>query len=133
MDLLKFIKDTSGFKREKSDSRFNKTYVNTGMIIPGYTYKSRKPLINMYVDQSPSWDDSDIEMGAKVISSIMSYKNNGNIDLNIYYFSNIKVPSTSVKEARSGNGTTGTPIVNHINKTKPQNVIIMTDGDIYDI
>lgn len=129
--LNRFIKDETARARNSSWAHINKKYVNSGLLRPGASYSARGdvPLINVYFDQSGSWDAKKIETGKQAIATLIKYQTRGEIKVNLYYF-DTKVSSS---DSGLGGGTNGQPIINHIKQTKPNNVIILTDGDIKDI
>ena len=113
-------------------TRFNKKYANTGLIRPGSSRLSQNkvPLINVYFDRSGSWNDAKTKDGERAIASLNDYVRKGQIKINLYYFSN-NVHSDR-RAAENEGGTEGQPILDHIEATKPDNVIVMTDSDISD-
>lgn len=129
--LNRFIKDSTARARNASWAHINKKYVNSGLLRPGSSYSSRGdvPLINVYFDQSGSWDVNKIETGKQAVATLYKYQTRGEIKVNLYYF-DTKVKSEPVG---LGGGTKGRPVIEHISQTKPNNVIILTDGDITDI
>lgn len=128
--LNKFIKNEVGEVKEKKWSRINKKYAGTGTIKPGISkHASGKiPLINVYYDRSGSWDASMTAVGDSAISTLSNYVRKGQIKIHIYYF-NTEIHTT---DPGGSGGTRGTPILNHIKETRPDNVIVMTDDDIRD-
>ena len=64
----------------------------------------------------------------KAIETLNQYVRDGDIEIRVYYFAD-KVGS---ERGKVGGGTRGTPILDHIEQTKPTNVIVITDGDIGD-
>ena len=52
----------------------------------------------------------------------------GDIHIELYYFAD----RISDSRNNAGGGTRGTPILDHIEQTKPTNVIVITDADISD-
>jgi hypothetical protein len=131
--LNKFIAKETAVGRSPTWKRFNKTYANSPIIKPGRTRgeKGKIPLINVYFDRSGSWDDAKTASGMQAIGTLNKYVQRGEIKIEIYYFSNNVHKSKSAAEAEGS--TYGQPIMDHINQTKPDNVIIMTDSDISDI
>ena len=129
--LNKFIKNEVQFNRESTWRKYNKKYGEIGVLRPGKTnVMSPVPLINVYVDRSGSWDASKTEEGIKAIATLNKYVRQGLVKLKLYYFSNNV--HQEEQDAINEGGTDGQPILNHIAKTKPTNVIIMTDSDISD-
>ena len=129
--LNKFIKNEVQFNRESTWRKYNKKYGEIGVLRPGKTnVMSPVPLINVYVDRSGSWDASKTEEGIKAIATLNKYVRQGLIKVKLYYFS--EEVHQEEQDAINEGGTEGQPILNHIAKTKPTNVIIMTDSDIDD-
>ena len=133
MSLNKFLKNYLSDDRSRSWRRFDKSTAATGLMRKGWSTVDDKPipLFNVYVDQSGSWSDEDVRKAKSIIAVLYRYEREHKLKLQIYYFSTFV--SSSEEEAREGGGTAGTPIINHIIKTNPQNVIIITDGDISDV
>lgn len=128
--LTKFIRDELARGRQDSWSHINKKYVYSGLLRPGSTWqgKNKVPLINVYFDRSGSWTSEKTEKGAQAIATLNRYVTRGEIKLKLYYF-NTKVMDT---DPGGHGGTAGQPILDHIQQTKPNNVIILTDSDIGD-
>ena len=128
--LNKFIKNELVFTREGTWKKFNKTYANSPIIRRGLASmeSQNKPSINVYFDHSSSWDAEKIKVGMDAIGILNNYVRRGEIIIRIYYFGN----RVSENPNDTGGGTEGTPILEHIQQTKPKNVIIMTDSDITD-
>ena len=129
--LTKFIRDELARGRQDSWSHINKKYVYSGLLRPGSTWqgKNNVPLINVYFDRSGSWTPEKTEKGAQAIATLNKYVTRGEIKLKLYYF-NTRVMDT---DPGGNGGTDGQPIMDHIQQTKPNNVIILTDSDIDDI
>lgn len=130
--LNQFIKKEVATGRGPSWSRINKKYIGTGLLKAGSSRlaSGHIPLINVYFDRSGSWDSNKTVKGAQAIATLNKYVNRGEIKINLYYFSN-NIHSNE-QDALSEGGTKGQPILNHIQATKPDNVIILTDSDISD-
>ena len=130
--LNNFIKNEVATGRGKSWSRINKKYSGTGLIRAGTSRlaSDKVPLINVYFDRSGSWDSQKSAKGAQAIATLNKYVTRGQIKINLYYFSN-NVHSIEQQALNEG-GTNGQPILDHIEATKPDNVIILTDSDIDD-
>lgn len=130
--LNNFIKNEIATGRGATWTRINKKYSGSGIIKPGSSrlQQTNVPLINVYFDRSGSWDSSKTAEGAKTISTLNKYVNQNKIKVNLYYFSN-NVHSEESAAIQEG-GTEGQPILEHIEATKPTNVIILTDSDISD-
>lgn len=117
-------------EQEETDSyaRENPTYADSEFILPGKLVKEEKhiPIINVYWDVSGSFQDPSKTQGAKnAIGTLNQYVRSGDIEIHVYYFAD-RVSSTPTG---AGGGTSAIPVVEHIQETKPDNVIIITDGD----
>ena len=125
-----FIKKEIGEVKEKSWSKINKKYAGTGTIKAGTSkHASGKiPVINVYFDRSGSWDADKTKVGEQAIASLNDYVRQHKLKINLFYF-NYEVFNSDVPGGRGYGGTYPGPVMNHINATKPDNVIIMTDGD----
>lgn len=131
LDLNNFIKQQTANYRGSTWTRFNKTSVRTGLIKPGITSYAQTdiPEINVYWDVSGSFSDPRKTEGARrAIATLQKYVRDKKIKIKTWYFAN-RVSST---EQNAGGGTEGQPILDHIQETKPANVIIITDSDISD-
>ena len=130
-DMNRFIRKATAHGRGDTWKRFSRKYQDSGIIRPGTSRLTNKhvPSINVYFDRSGSWDDAKIAVGMQAIGTLNNYVRKGEIKINLYYFAN-RVGSDP---DTVGGGTEGTPIMEHIERTKPDNVIIMTDSDIDDI
>ena len=133
--LNKFIKDETRKQRVSSWSALNRKYDRTGIVAPGrHTGKPDKknvPSVYVYFDRSGSFDDAKTKDAADAVAMLNFYKRKGLIKFELFYFACSVNPDKSVCEAEGG--TCGQPIMEHIKKYKPQNVIVMTDSDIGDI
>ena len=88
------------------------------------------PLINVYWDVSGSFPEGSPKTQAaeKAINVLKQYELNGDIVVSPWFFA-----TRVAKDRKSAGGSTnGRPIQEHIAQTKPDNVIIITDGDITD-
>ena len=131
LDLNNFIKKQTADYRGFTWTRFNKTAIMTGLIKPGVTSYAQKniPEINVYWDVSGSFSDPRKTEGARrAIATLQKYVRDKKIKIKTWYFAN-RVSST---EQNAGGGTEGQPILDHIQATKPTNVIVITDSDISD-
>ena len=87
------------------------------------------PSIDLYIDQSGSFDDRDIKRAKAAISSIVEFKRRGEIKLNIYYFAD-HVYSWP-EAARAEDGTMAWDyIIDNIIANGTKNVIIVSDRDL---
>lgn len=130
--LNRFIKNAIARGKHENWARINKKYVYSGLLKPGMSWNDRGkvPLINVYFDRSGSWDEGKTAQGRQAIATLNRYVTRGELKINLYYFSE-RVHGEEADAKREG-GTNGQPILDHIEQTKPDNVIIMTDSDISD-
>ena len=99
--------------------------------MPGKMTRDEKsiPLIHIYHDDSGSFKDERKTAAAfKAIESLNQYVRDGDIEIKLFYFAD----RVGTERGKVGGGTAGTPIIQHIEQTKPTNVIIITDTDIRD-
>lgn len=131
--LNNFIKNELAIGRGKTWTRMNKKYVGSGLIKAGSSRLASNyvPLINVYFDRSGSWDNPEkTKLGQQSIATLNKYVTRGELKINLYYFS--ENVHSNEQQALAEGGTYGQPILDHIKATKPDNVIILTDGDITD-
>ncbi len=131
LNLNRFIADQVGEMEDDSYARIHPSYEDSEFIMPGKLVREEKniPLINIYHDDSGSFKDEKKTAAAfKAIETLNQYVRDGDIEIKLWYFAD-KVGS---ERGKVGGGTYGTPIQDHIEATKPTNVIIITDTDITD-
>lgn len=129
--LNKFIASQIEEEEHETYARINPSYEDSEFIIPGKITTEHKyiPRVNVYWDVSGSFFDPRKTEGARrAIATVNQYVRNGDITVDMYYFSD----RVSNKRSDVGGGTLGTPIQDNIDQTKPDNVIIITDADISD-
>ena len=130
-----FIKNEVKDSKIRSYKKMNKTYnTNAGSSIIRQGRMKKKndkiPMINVYYDQSGSWGPSWVEMGNAAIATLNKYVEKKQLIIDVYYFAD-RISATDNSEEAIGRGTSaGDKIVAHINETRPDNVVIMTDSDI---
>lgn len=131
LNLNNFIANQIGEMEDDSYARIHPSYEDSEFIIPGKIIREEKnvPLINIYHDVSGSFSDERKTAAAfKAIETLNQYVRDGDIEIELYYFAD----RVSESKKNAGGGTYGTPIQEHIEATKPTNVIIITDSDISD-
>ena len=131
LDLNNFIKKQTDDYRDYTWTKFNNSALMVGLIKPGVTEYAEKniPEINVYWDVSGSFSSPAKTEGARrAIATLQKYVRDKKIKIKTWYFAN-RVSST---EQNAGGGTEGQPILDHIQATKPTNVIVITDSDISD-
>lgn len=112
-------------------SAINRRYSGTGVLRQGQRKNElpdkKIPIIDFYFDQSGSWDESDLEVGRKAVSTLADMDEKGQIKLNIFYFAD-DVSSTPIRGSTSG----WNKIVKNVIATQATNVVVMTDSDMQD-
>lgn len=94
-----------------------------------YEQRQEKPSIDFFFDVSGSWEDSDVELGKRFVSSLKEFVDRDELELNIYYFSD--VVGQDLNTVRNYGGTSAwTKILDTIKSNNAKNVVIMTDGDM---
>lgn len=90
-----------------------------------------KPVIHVIYDRSGSWFPPEkTRAGDSALHTIKKkYVDKGLITLEVFYCSSGPVTSNRAEADEGGDGLDGTAVIDHLNKTKPDNVIIMTDSD----
>ena len=69
-----------------------------------YEQRQEKPSIDFFFDVSGSWEDSDVELGKRFVASLKEFVDRGELELNIYYFSD--VVGQDLNTVRKWSGTT---------------------------
>jgi hypothetical protein len=89
-----------------------------------------KPIIEVFFDQSGSWDKRDIHVGRKAIKSIKTFEDMGEIVLMLRFFDD--VVTADEDDPRLGQGGTNAwpEILQEIKASNAKNVVIMTDHDM---
>ena len=130
--LNNFIKRAVATGRNTTWSRFNKKYDGSGILRPGISRRSanKVPDINVYFDVSGSFTSypEKIKQAEQAIGTLNKYVNRGEIKINLFYVTD-KVYSSRADAEKVGMGADGRAIIQHINATKPDNTIIITDSD----
>lgn len=129
VDLSSFIRKEVADERVDTWKRFSKKSYGTGIIKPGkVTRESGKvPAVAVYWDVSGSFDDPEKTEGARqAISLLDQYVRRGKIKTKTYYHAN-RVSDTIEGAGRSNDGQA---LLDHIEATRPDNVIIISDDNI---
>ena len=90
------------------------------------------PIVDVYFDVSGSWEEKHIRVGESAIASVKAFEDQGELKINIFYFSN-DVDNVSMQHCRDlyGTGTRGWPdVLQNLKATGAKNVLVMTDSDI---
>lgn len=132
LNLNRFIASQIEEYEDDSYARIHPSYEDSEFILPGKMWKEEKhiPKINVYWDVSGSFNDAAKTAGARqAIETLNKYVRDEQIVIDVFYF------AADVSDKKKGVntwGTNGTPILDHIEATNPDNVIVITDGDISD-
>ena len=131
LNLNRFIKNAVDAGEDYSYAKTNPSYSRYGFLMPTLNpMEGPVPSINVYHDVSFSFSDERKTTAAmQAIATLNKYVRKGEIIINVYYFSDEVYSS---RAAGLDKGTNGKPILDHIEATKPQNVIVITDSDITD-
>ena len=87
------------------------------------------PSVDLYIDQSASFDDRDIKRAKAAISNIAEFERRGEIKLNIYYFAD-HVYSWPEAARAEGGTLAWDDIIDNIIANNTKNVIIVSDRDL---
>ena len=129
--IEKFMRDTLGDAREYTWRRFNKNLVGTGLLGKGRgtSHNQKIPKLAVYFDQSASWGQDDVERGFRAISTLNEYVKRGQLKIEVYYFA-VDIHDTPEPARREGGTCRADKLLEDIAAKKPNNVVIMTDGDV---
>lgn len=132
ISLLNFVKKEVEDVEDYTYAKINPTYARDGFIIPALgNVEAKVPVINVYHDVSGSFSDPAKTEGAlRAIESIQQYVRQGLLKVNLYYVTDNVY---TYEEGKHGyGGASGEAIIRHVKKTKPDNVIVITDSDADD-
>ncbi|MBO5712290.1 MAG: hypothetical protein J6R47_05565 [Acholeplasmatales bacterium] len=132
LNLRKFVQKEIAVKKVKDYKYFNPLNHRLGndLIFKGKGKDPAKkiPQINVYWDVSWSFSDPAKTAAARsAINTLHQYEKRGDIKLNVYYHGN---NVSANKEEVENTGNNGDNVVKHIQRTNPDNVIVITDGDL---
>ena len=132
MDIRRFIARQVQDLRDRSWKKFDKNSSAFGIMKQGWTNtpNGKIPIINVYYDQSGSWGPDDIKVGDSMLAVLGEFEKKRQIKVNVFYFANHVSPDLNTVLQSRGTGA-GDEIMNHIRSTKPDNVVVMTDSDLY--
>lgn len=130
LNLNRFIKNAVEGGEDYSYAKTNPSYARHGFLMPTLNpMEGPVPSINVYHDVSGSfYDEAKTAAAMQAIATLNKYVRKGELKIDVYYFAD----NVSSDRNTAGSGTRGTPILNHIEATRPQNVIVITDSDISD-
>lgn len=128
LDLQRFIASQISYQRERTWDRPDPRYKRRGYLVQGSATKKEEniPVINVYWDTSGSFSNPAKTAAARAaIDSIQQYVKKGLIDIKVYYHSD------DVYDHPVSGGNDGDAVVRHIKATNPDNIIVITDGDLH--
>jgi len=133
VDLFRAVKSQISTAKQPEDTymRPNASYANSDYLMPGQDYPEKRniPVIDIYFDQSGSWDADDIQKGLDALASIRQFEIRKKVKVNLYYFADHL--HDNPRSARWEGGTSGfDEVLQNIKNTQADNVIIMSDSDI---
>lgn len=132
LNLRKFVQKEVAVKKVKDYKYFNPLNHRLGndLIFKGKGKDPAKhiPQINVYWDVSWSFSNPAKTAAARsAINTLHQYQKRGDIKLNVYYHGD---HVSANKEEVENTGNNGDNVVMHIRQTNPDNVIVITDGDL---
>jgi hypothetical protein len=89
-----------------------------------------KPIIEVFFDQSGSWDKRDVLVGRKAIKSIKTFEDMGEIVLKLRFFDDIVTADEDDPRLGQGGTNAWPEILQEIKASNVKNVVIMTDHDM---
>jgi hypothetical protein len=89
-----------------------------------------KPIIEVFFDQSGSWDKRDVLVGRKAIKSIKTFEDMGEIVLKLRFFDDIVTADEDDPRLGQGGTNAWPEILQEIKASNVKNVVIMTDSDM---
>lgn len=131
LSLARFVKNEVEEYTERTYRKLDLLQLRQGYYIPDdMVVEHEVPLINVYQDMSGSFrgQPKKVEGAYMAIDSLMKYVKKGMLKIKIYYVTERVFPAER-GEPNSWGGADGDAIVRHVNATKPQNVIVITDSD----
>lgn len=129
MALNRFIQNEIIMKREETYRKLDPRYEDSEFIMPGEmeTPSGHIPVINVYWDASGSFSPPQKTAAAKkAIETLNKYVRSGEIKMNVWYHG-VRISDTF---AGAGGGNRSNIVEEHILETRPDNVIVITDGDL---
>ena len=112
----------------------NRRHDGTDVVKPGNKWRqlpnTRIPVIDFYFDCSGSWTDDDLLKGDEALGKLAQLEKDGEIKINIFYFAD-RVHNSPDPARREGGTGAWNYIIDNIVLTKANNVVIMTDRDMY--
>lgn len=119
---------------EPTYAKVDRHHEDDDMAAPGYYVdeipEEEKPSVDVYIDQSGSWQDSDVRIALNAVAELLKFEDEELLDLNIFYFSEF-LSTDRAYARRHGRYECWDLIIEQIcAKPKTKNVVMITDHDI---
>lgn len=129
-DLLRCLGDQLKVSRHATDTfrKPNAKFAGTNLMVPVSTYEEKfeKPIINVYFDKSGSINDRALQIAVDALKELDIYRRRRMCEFHIYYFAD----NVTADPNKAQGSTEAFPVIlDHVKKTKANNVIIITDSD----
>ena len=132
LSLSSFVKKAISDTRDSTWKKINTVYARSSIVRPARARVEAKkiPLINVYFDRSGSFSGYPEKTRAaeEIIKLLNKYVKQGKLKVELYYGA-VHVHTDKEAAEREGGGMESGPVLEHIKKTKPDNVIVLTDSD----
>lgn len=108
-------------------------YSNTNIRVKGIQRHKEldeaKPHVVVYVDQSASFGERDVQVARKIVATVKEFQDSGEITMEVLYFADSI--SNDPRVVRGEGGTSALPkIISNIAASNTNNVVIISDGDM---
>lgn len=87
------------------------------------------PSIDIFIDQSGSWTEADLKIGATAVAAVREFELRGEIKLNLWFFSN-HVHETPDAARAEGGTDAWLEILQTLKGNGTKNAVIITDSDM---
>jgi hypothetical protein len=119
---------------EPTHAKVDRHHEDDDMASPGYYVdeipEEEKPSVDVYIDQSGSWQDSDVRIALNAVAELLKFEDEELLDLNIFYFSEFLSTDRAYARAHGRYECWDLIIEQICAKPKTKNVVMITDHDI---
>lgn len=119
---------------EPTYAKVDRHHEDDDMVSPGYYIdevpEEDKPSVDVYIDQSGSWSDSDVRIALNAVAELLKFEKDELLDLNIFYFSEFLSTDRAYARAHGRYECWDLIIEQICAKPKTKNVVMITDDDI---
>lgn len=119
---------------EPTYAKVDRHHEDDDMVSPGYYIdeipEEEKPSVDVYIDQSGSWRDSDVRIALNAVAELLKFEEDELLDLNIFYFSEFLSTDRAYARAHGRYECWDLIIEQICAKPKTKNVVMITDDDI---